>query len=69
MKGFEINCSDIKAKLENIIADTNAVRRGDFAITTTNSRSVSDALANVTLALRHLEDAQSRIERAIKAVS
>jgi hypothetical protein len=58
---MKAECEEFRRRIKTLADDILLLRRG-------GSDSVPEAIANVTLAYRHLEDASMRLGKAIQAI-
>lgn len=64
------DCEEFRRRIKSIADEMNTVRRSTPPVFTDLeiARQHSEAIANVTLAYRHLEDASMRLGKAIQAI-
>ena len=64
---FKGDCFDIRAMLEDLKAGTQNLKKHALLKSISNPEQMSEIIANIQLAYRHLEDARMRIGKVIQA--
>lgn len=64
---FKGDCFGLRATIETLKADTQKLKKHAILKSVSDPQQMSEIIANIQLAYRHLEDARMRIGKVIQA--